>query len=158
VWAGIIAFAVAVVVMDGFDSRHRILLPGFAVGRDATCRDERDRAGVGRQRNLAGARRRRALMAAFPLALADRAARSSHAAIAICVGLVFRGGRRVRWRDPAHIWDGGEPRLFGGIVLAHFRAGASRSAVLQAAISRGAAMPAGVGLAELRQLLTGSPA
>ena len=60
-WAFIIAFAVfAYVVMDGFDLGIGILFPVFAAGPRARQRHELDRAGLGRQRDLAGARRRRA--------------------------------------------------------------------------------------------------
>ena len=60
VWAFILAFAVLLyVVMDGFDLGIGILFPIFR--RTGTRhRDELHRARLGRQRDLAGARRRRA--------------------------------------------------------------------------------------------------
>ncbi len=61
IWAGIIGIAVALyVILDGFDLGVGILFP---FSRDEKERDQMiglDRAVLGRQRDLAGARRRRA--------------------------------------------------------------------------------------------------
>ena len=60
VWAGIIAFAVlAYVVLDGFDLGVGILFPFFPERAGPRRDDELRRAGLGRQRDLAGAGRRR---------------------------------------------------------------------------------------------------
>ena len=60
IWAFIIAFAVFVyVVMDGFDLGLGILFPLFPEQSRSRRHHEQRRAGLGRQRNLAGARRRR---------------------------------------------------------------------------------------------------
>ena len=60
IWAFIIAFAVFVyVVMDGFDLGLGILFPLFPEKARSRRHHEQRRAGLGRQRNLAGARRRR---------------------------------------------------------------------------------------------------
>ena len=61
IWGGILAFAIyAYVVLDGFDLGIGMLAP-FARDRGGRGDDDRrHRAGLGRQRDLAGARRRRA--------------------------------------------------------------------------------------------------
>ena len=60
IWAFIIAFAVFVyVVMDGFDLGLGILFPLFPDKARSRRHHEQRRAGLGRQRDLAGARRRR---------------------------------------------------------------------------------------------------
>ena len=60
IWAFIIAFAVFVyVVMDGFDLGLGILFPLFPGKARSRRHHEHRRAGLGRQRDLAGARRRR---------------------------------------------------------------------------------------------------
>ena len=61
IWAGLIAFAVlAYVLFDGFDLGIGILFPFLAVRARPRPGHELGRAGVGRQRDLAGAGRRRA--------------------------------------------------------------------------------------------------
>ena len=60
IWAGIVVFAIVMyVIMDGFDLGIGILFTRFGVGREPRYGDEYHRAGVGRQRNLVGTRRRR---------------------------------------------------------------------------------------------------
>ena len=60
VWAAILAFAVFMyVVMDGFDLGIGVLFPMFRCRQGTRHRHEFHRAGVGRQRDLAGAGRRR---------------------------------------------------------------------------------------------------
>lgn len=108
VWAGIIAFAVAMyVVMDGFDLGIGILFPRFTVGK------ERDAAmnaiapvwdGNETWLVLGGG----GLMAAFPLAYAIILPALYTPLIAMLLGLVFRGvAFEFRWRDPRHrpLWD-----------------------------------------------------
>ena len=61
IWAGLIAFAVlAYVLFDGFDLGIGILFPFLVDDERARPDDELGGAGLGRQRDLAGARRRRA--------------------------------------------------------------------------------------------------
>ena len=60
IWAGLIAFAVlAYVLFDGFDLGVGILFPFLADDHDRDQCHELGGARVGRQRDLAGARRRR---------------------------------------------------------------------------------------------------
>ena len=110
IWAGIIAFAVAMyVVMDGFDLGIGILFPWLPVGK------ERDQAmntvapvwdGNETWLVLGGG----GLLAAFPLAYAIILPALYAPLIAMLLGLVFRGvGFEFRWRDPRHraFWDFG---------------------------------------------------
>ena len=61
IWAGLIAFAVlAYVLFDGFDLGIGILFPFLERREGPRPDDEFRRAGLGRQRDLAGAGRRRA--------------------------------------------------------------------------------------------------
>ena len=131
VWAGIIAFAVALyVVMDGFDLGIGILFPGFKVGA------ERDAAmnaiapvwdGNETWLVLGGG----GLMAAFPLAYAIVLPALYAPLIAMLLGLVFRGvAFEFRWRDPRHRgwWDAG---FTLGSVLATLAQGIVLGALLQ---------------------------
>ena len=131
VWAGIIAFAVAMyVVMDGFDLGIGILFPGFRVG------GERDMAmnaiapvwdGNETWLVLGGG----GLMAAFPLAYAIVLPALYAPLIAMLLGLVFRGvAFEYRWRDAHHrrTWDAAF--CFGSIV-ATFAQGITLGALLQ---------------------------
>ncbi len=60
IWAGLIAFAVlAYVLLDGFDLGIGILFPFLEDRERAPSGDEHHRPGLGRQRDLAGAGRRR---------------------------------------------------------------------------------------------------
>jgi cytochrome d ubiquinol oxidase subunit II len=131
IWAGIIAFAVAMyVVMDGFDLGIGILFPRFKVG------GERDTAmnaiapvwdGNETWLVLGGG----GLMAAFPLAYAIVLPALYAPLIAMLLGLVFRGvAFEFRWRDPAHrgVWD--FAFCFGSIV-ATFAQGVTLGALLQ---------------------------
>jgi cytochrome d ubiquinol oxidase subunit II len=131
VWAGIIAFAVAMyVVMDGFDLGIGILFPGFKVGK------ERDMAmnaiapvwdGNETWLILGGG----GLMAAFPLAYAIVLPALYAPLIAMLLGLVFRGvAFEFRWRHLGHQrwWDLG---FFGGSVVATFAQGIALGAMLQ---------------------------
>ena len=79
IWAFIIAFAVFVyVVMDGFDLGLGILFPLFPAKARSRRHHEQRRAGVGRQRDLAGARRRR-LDGGVPAGLCGADAGALHA-------------------------------------------------------------------------------
>ncbi len=131
IWAGIIAFAVAMyVVMDGFDLGIGILFPRFRVG------GERDTAmnaiapvwdGNETWLVLGGG----GLMAAFPLAYAIILPALYAPLIAMLLGLVFRGvAFEFRWRDPAHraLWD---VAFFGGSIVATFAQGVTLGALLQ---------------------------
>ena len=117
IWAGLIAFAVlAYVLFDGFDLGIGILFPFLASDAGPRPGDELRGAGVGRQRDLAGARRRRA-----DGGLSARLRRSCMPAlyapiIAMLLGLVFRGvAFEFRWRTVRGkpLWDwafaGGSP-------------------------------------------------
>jgi len=108
IWAFIIAFAVFMyVVMDGFDLGIGILFPRFSVGQ------ERDQAmnsiapvwdGNETWLVLGGG----GLFAAFPLAYGLILTATYPLAIAMLLGLVFRGvAFEFRWRDPGHrpVWD-----------------------------------------------------
>ena len=131
VWAGIIAFAIAMyVVMDGFDLGIGILFPGFAVGRD---RDAAMNAiapvwdGNETWLVLGGG----GLMAAFPLAYAFVLPALYTPLIAMLLGLVFRGvAFEFRWRDPAHRrrWDAA---FCFGSCIATFAQGITLGALLQ---------------------------
>ena len=80
IWALLIAFAVlAYVVLDGFDLGVGILFPLLDGTPQSRHGDELRRAGLGRQRDLAGARRRRAVRR-VPARLCD------HPAGALCPG------------------------------------------------------------------------
>ena len=107
-WAGLIAFAVAMyVIMDGFDLGIGILFPRFRVG------GERDSAmnaiapvwdGNETWLVLGGG----GLMAAFPLAYAIVLPALYTPLIAMLLGLVLRGvAFEFRWRLPQHrpTWD-----------------------------------------------------
>ena len=131
VWAGIIAFAVAMyVVMDGFDLGIGILFAGFRVGQ------ERDAAmnaiapvwdGNETWLVLGGG----GLMAAFPLAYAIVLPALYTPLIAMLLGLVFRGvAFEFRWRDPRHrpLWDFA---FSGGSFVATFAQGITLGALLQ---------------------------
>ena len=131
IWAGIIAFAVAMyVVMDGFDLGIGILFPRFRVG------PERDQAmnaiapvwdGNETWLVLGGG----GLMAAFPLAYAIVLPALYAPLIAMLLGLIFRGvAFEFRWRDPGHrrAWDAAF--CFGSIV-ATFAQGITLGALLQ---------------------------
>ncbi len=131
VWAGIIAFAVAMyVVMDGFDLGIGILFKGFKVG------EERDQAmnsiapvwdGNETWLVLGGG----GLMAAFPLAYAIVLPALYAPLIAMLLGLVFRGvAFEFRWRDPRHrqLWDLG---FTLGSLIATFAQGVTLGALLQ---------------------------
>jgi cytochrome d ubiquinol oxidase subunit II len=131
VWAGLIAFAVAMyVVMDGFDLGIGILFPGFAVGK------ERDMAmnaiapvwdGNETWLILGGG----GLMAAFPLAYAIVLPALYAPLIAMLLGLVFRGvAFEFRWRHLGHQrwWDIG---FCAGSLVATFAQGVALGALLQ---------------------------
>ena len=131
VWAGIIAFAVAMyVVMDGFDLGIGLLFPFFRVG------SERDSAmnaiapvwdGNETWLVLGGG----GLMAAFPLAYAVVLPALYAPLIAMLLGLVFRGvAFEFRWRDARHRrgWD--FAFTFGSFV-ATFAQGVTLGALLQ---------------------------
>jgi cytochrome d ubiquinol oxidase subunit II len=131
IWAGIIAFAVAMyVVMDGFDLGIGILFTRFPVGR------ERDAAmnaiapvwdGNETWLVLGGG----GLMAAFPLAYAIILPALYAPLIAMLLGLVFRGvAFEFRWRDPRHRagWDAG---FCLGSLVATFAQGITLGALLQ---------------------------
>lgn len=131
VWAGIIAFAVAMyVVMDGFDLGIGILFTRFTVGQ------ERDTAmnaiapvwdGNETWLVLGGG----GLMAAFPLAYAVILPALYAPLMAMLLGLVFRGvAFEFRWRDPCHraIWDAG---FSAGSIVAAFAQGVTLGALLQ---------------------------
>ena len=131
VWAGIIAFAVAMyVVMDGFDLGIGILFTRFTVGQ------ERDTAmnaiapvwdGNETWLVLGGG----GLMAAFPLAYAVILPALYAPLMAMLLGLVFRGvAFEFRWRDPRHraIWDAG---FSAGSIVAAFAQGVTLGALLQ---------------------------
>lgn len=131
IWAGIIAFAVAMyVVMDGFDLGIGILFPGFKVGK------ERDMAmnaiapvwdGNETWLILGGG----GLMAAFPLAYAIVLPALYAPLIAMLLGLVFRGvAFEFRWRHMGHQrwWDRG---FCIGSIVATFAQGIALGALLQ---------------------------
>jgi cytochrome bd ubiquinol oxidase subunit II len=131
IWAGIIAFAIAMyVVMDGFDLGIAILFTRFKVGA------ERDMAmnaiapvwdGNETWLVLGGG----GLMAAFPLAYAIILPALYAPIIAMLLGLVFRGvAFEFRWRDPAHRarWDAG---FCIGSIVATFAQGVTLGALLQ---------------------------
>ncbi|MDB5717300.1 MAG: cydB [Sphingomonas bacterium] len=131
IWAGIIAFAVAMyVVMDGFDLGIGILFPGFKVG------GERDMAmnaiapvwdGNETWLVLGGG----GLMAAFPLAYAIVLPALYAPLIAMLLGLVFRGvAFEFRWRHAGHrrLWDAA---FCAGSVIATFAQGVTLGALLQ---------------------------
>ena len=131
VWAGVIAFAVAMyVVMDGFDLGIGILFPRFTVGK------ERDAAmnaiapvwdGNETWLVLGGG----GLMAAFPLAYAIVLPALYAPLIAMLLGLVFRGvAFEFRWRDPRHrgLWDFA---FSAGSFIAAFAQGVTLGALLQ---------------------------
>ncbi|MFS0736028.1 cytochrome d ubiquinol oxidase subunit II [Sphingomonas sp. 1P06PA] len=143
IWAGIIAFAVAMyVVMDGFDLGIGILFPGFTVG------DERDSAmnaiapvwdGNETWLVLGGG----GLMAAFPLAYAVVLPALYAPLIAMLLGLVFRGvAFEFRWRDPAHRrrWDAA---FCAGSFFATFAQGVTLGALLQGIAVEGRAYAGG---------------
>ncbi len=130
-WAGIIAFAVAMyVVMDGFDLGIGILFPRFRVG------GERDMAmnaiapiwdGNETWLVLGGG----GLMAAFPLAYAIVLPALYAPLIAMLLGLVFRGvAFEFRWRHAGHrrIWDAA---FCLGSIMATFAQGITLGALLQ---------------------------
>ena len=131
IWAGIIAFAVAMyVVMDGFDLGIGILFPKFRVG------SERDAAmnsiapvwdGNETWLVLGGG----GLLAAFPLAYAIILPALYAPLIAMLLGLVFRGvAFEFRWRDPGHraFWDWS---FFAGSLGATLAQGITLGALLQ---------------------------
>jgi len=131
IWAGIIAFAIAMyVVMDGFDLGIGILFPGFRVG------SERDAAmnaiapvwdGNETWLVLGGG----GLMAAFPLAYAIVLPALYAPLIAMLLGLIFRGvAFEFRWRDPAHrrAWD---IAFTAGSFISTFAQGVTLGALLQ---------------------------
>jgi cytochrome d ubiquinol oxidase subunit II len=131
IWAGIIAFAVAMyVVMDGFDLGIGILFPRFRVG------SERDMAmnaiapvwdGNETWLVLGGG----GLMAAFPLAYAIVLPALYAPLIAMLLGLIFRGvAFEFRWRDPNHRrrWD---VAFCIGSSVATFAQGITLGALLQ---------------------------
>lgn len=143
IWAGIIAFAVAMyVVMDGFDLGIGILFPGFTVG------EERDSAmnaiapvwdGNETWLVLGGG----GLMAAFPLAYAVVLPALYAPLIAMLLGLVFRGvAFEFRWRDPAHRrrWDAA---FCAGSFFATFAQGVTLGALLQGISVEGRAYAGG---------------
>ena len=77
IWAGIIGIAVALyVILDGFDLGIGILFPFSRDEKRARPDDRLDRAVLGRQRDLAGARRRRAV-GRVPARLCGRSCRRS---------------------------------------------------------------------------------
>ncbi len=77
IWAAIIAFGLLMyVVLDGFDLGIGILFPFFPDERRPRPDDEHRRAGLGRQRDLAGAGRRGAVRG-LPGGLLDGACRRS---------------------------------------------------------------------------------
>ena len=131
VWGFIIAFAVFMyVVMDGFDLGIGILFPTFKVGK------ERDNAmnaiapvwdGNETWLVLGGG----GLFAAFPLAYGLILTATYPLAIAMLLGLVFRGvAFEFRWRDPRHraVWDAA---FSGGSLLAAAAQGIMLGAILQ---------------------------
>jgi cytochrome d ubiquinol oxidase subunit II len=131
IWAGIIAFAVAMyVVMDGFDLGIGILFPRFRVG------SERDMAmnaiapvwdGNETWLVLGGG----GLMAAFPLAYAIVLPALYAPLIAMLLGLIFRGvAFEFRWRDPKHR-KGWDAAFFIGSSVATFAQGITLGALLQ---------------------------
>ena len=143
IWAGIIAFAVALyVVMDGFDLGIGILFPFFRVGA------ERDAAmnaiapvwdGNETWLVLGGG----GLMAAFPLAYAIVLPALYTPLIAMLLGLVFRGvAFEFRWRDPGHrrLWDAG---FCFGSAVATFAQGVTLGALLQGIAVEGRAYAGG---------------
>jgi cytochrome d ubiquinol oxidase subunit II len=99
IWAFIIAFAVfAYVVLDGFDLGIGMLFPLFPEKRRPRRDDELRRPGLGRQRDLAGARRRRA-DGGIPAGLCGADAGLYTPMIVMLLGLVFRGvAFEFRWR------------------------------------------------------------
>ena len=142
-WAGIIAFAVAMyVVMDGFDLGIGILFPGFAVGK------ERDMAmnaiapvwdGNETWLVLGGG----GMMAAFPLAYAIVLPALYAPLIAMLLGLVFRGvAFEFRWRHLGHRrwWDAG---FCLGSLTATFAQGVTLGALLQGVTVSGRAYGGG---------------
>jgi len=131
VWAFIIAFAVFMyVVMDGFDLGIGILFPSFRVG------SERDQAmnsiapvwdGNETWLVLGGG----GLFAAFPLAYGVILTATYPLAIAMLLGLVFRGvAFEFRWRDPRHRWLWDAAFSLGSFVAA-FAQGVILGAILQ---------------------------
>jgi cytochrome d ubiquinol oxidase subunit II len=143
IWAGIIAFAVAMyVVMDGFDLGIGILFPGFKVGK------ERDMAmnaiapvwdGNETWLVLGGG----GLMAAFPLAYAIVLPALYAPMIAMLLGLVFRGvAFEFRWRHMGHQrwWDIG---FTAGSIVATFAQGIALGALLQGITVNGRAYGGG---------------
>ena len=142
-WAGIIAFAVAMyVVLDGFDLGIGILFPFFRVGA------ERDAAmnaiapvwdGNETWLVLGGG----GLMAAFPLAYAIVLPALYAPLIAMLLGLVFRGvAFEFRWRDPRHrrLWDTG---FCLGSVMATAAQGMTLGALVQGIAVEGRAYAGG---------------
>jgi len=131
IWAFIIAFAVFVyVVMDGFDLGLGILFPLFPGKEDRDVIMNSVAPVLGRQRNLAGARRRR-MMAAFPLAYAVLMPALYTPMIAMLLGLVFRGvAFEFRWRTTKERNKWTSP-LAGGSLLATLAQGIALGAILQ---------------------------
>lgn len=143
VWAGIIAFAVALyIVMDGFDLGIGILFGRFKVG------GERDAAmnaiapvwdGNETWLVMGGG----GLMAAFPLAYAIILPALYAPLIAMLLGLVFRGvAFEFRWRDPAHrrLWDFA---FAAGSIVATLAQGVTLGALLQGIAIEGRAYAGG---------------
>ncbi len=131
IWAFIIALGVFVyVVMDGFDLGIGILFPSFSVG------EQRDKAmnsiapvwdGNETWLILGGG----GLLAAFPLAYAVILPATYPLAIAMLLGLVFRGvAFEFRHRDPNHraFWD---MAFTGGSFVAALSQGMILGAILQ---------------------------
>jgi cytochrome bd ubiquinol oxidase subunit II len=131
VWAGIIAFAIAMyVVMDGFDLGIGILFTRFRVGAERnTAMNAIAPVWDGNETWLVMGGG--GLMAAFPLAYAIILPALYAPIIAMLLGLVFRGvAFEFRWRDPDHRarWDA----LFClGSIVATFAQGVTLGALLQ---------------------------
>ena len=129
--------------MDGFDLGIGILFPRLPVGQRARPGDELDRAGLGRQRDLAGARRRRAARR-LPARLCDHPAGALRAADrdAARPGLPRRRLRvpLARSGRTANIWDAG---FFLGSLVATFAQGITLGALLQGIAVEGRAYAGG---------------
>jgi cytochrome d ubiquinol oxidase subunit II len=117
------------VVMDGFDLGSASCFRCFPRRRPRRHHEQRG-AGVGRQRDLAGAGGG-GMMAAFPLAYAVLMPALYTPMIAMLLGLVFRGvAFEFRWRTTKerNKWD---IAFAGGSLLATLAQGIALGAILQ---------------------------
>ena len=145
-WALLLAFAIYVyVVLDGFDLGIGILYPFFPEKARPRPADELGRAGLGRQRDLAGARRRRPLRR-LPARLRDHhagglSAGHRHAAGADLPRRRLRVPLAARWRpQPSWLWDWA---FIGGSAVAAVAQGIILGALLQGIAVEGRAYGGG---------------